>query len=398
MVSKLSLFSIIKKDSVSRSIQGLGYHSDYGDVFLKIYRSDNTSLNFEKLVYETIDDYIDTLRPPPGFPGRCQEDDMFIKYRGHYENVNSDFLYDICYDYGPDGTIDVRETMLKRINDDLEYKTESWVHLNDLEPSFNIIMTERIPTMLGAVTFKDFIEHITDDQDNIRGNGLQDVILLICYAIYILNNNMQIMHNDMHSENIYVYENQAIQYEYDILGYKVKSNYRIFIIDYDHATVYLENPIPGELIKYTNPLADDYLCDMGLGCNQNITLKDNHLFLKVLVRVYQKYRNSGSRKFLQRSLRSMFSKIFPYSNMFDTFDRYDSVWSEYCQANGNCSHVKAIDEEYYYLTDMFGEIVDYHKRYTRLRIQTRYQRKYREIKHDYNNTISVRKDENGHSE
>lgn len=141
----------------------------------------------------------------------------------------------------------------------------------------HVIITENTD----SETLFDYLDRQTDTYNNdnymLLSKKMSNIFDIVLQGIYVLNNKLEIQHNDMHFGNILI-KNKPYMYKMDFLGVYgyLKSSYKISIFDFDRA--YLKG--------HPNPLLTS-LCNIGGGCN-TISYKDIFVFIQSIIYLYLK--------------------------------------------------------------------------------------------------------------
>ena len=140
---------------------------------------------------------------------------------------------------------------------------------------FNIIINEQIDQF----TLFDFIKE--GNKKGLIQTDLYTILFQVAYTCYCLSQS-KTTHNDLHIENIFVEYSESPKtfiYVIDNVKYIIKSNYKVFIFDFDRS--YSQNIGNNLLLEEKKYIS---FCDYFSQCNEHVDNKD---ILKVLCYVFK---------------------------------------------------------------------------------------------------------------
>jgi hypothetical protein len=160
---------------------------------------------YEQKIYEYIKTRNEKIKP--------YYEDYFVKIYGNYKLSSIKFIEKL---------IDCDE--MKKLSEEIQ--KENYIY---------IIITEDL-TQNGETVFNYFINNFDNK------NKIINVVFDLIYGIYLMNNKLKLMHNDLHFHNIFIvyYDTEKeSKYEIEKVEYIRKKNYKVCFYDFDLS--YLKN-------------------------------------------------------------------------------------------------------------------------------------------------------------
>ena len=276
--------------SQSNSVIGKGYYinidSSRTNIYLKIHLDDcsifNESLRYEILIYENIK-HVKIEKPyiEPYFINMITKiittPNKIIKNNNISPDMNKIFLYELKRK-------DIKKT-----------------------DNIRILITEDTD----SINLYDFIEELINTEWEINQTQIEEIpklklkfqkdilsiFRIILSSIYIMNNVLKMVHNDLHFNNILIKKEDTTYILYN--GIEFKSEYKISIYDFDKS--YLNN--------YDNPGITSEECYIGMRCNK-ISNMDLYYFIRVLIQIKNSIKTSQLEIIINEILQELIPKEF----------------------------------------------------------------------------------------
>jgi hypothetical protein len=199
---------LITKNSSSNSFVFKGKYNDKS-CYIKTFFIPNKNLEYEQKVYKYLKTRDDKIKP--------YYDDYFVKVYDICKIRSIDFKFFLNYNNVKSSNLISRWNSAEPI---LEEKLNTNMYIY-------VIVTEDI----GGITYKDFFI-ANYNNENLITSTLFDMI----YGIYLMNNRLQLMHNDNHFGNVLIkldIPDTETKYQIESKEYTRNKNYKLCFYDFD---------------------------------------------------------------------------------------------------------------------------------------------------------------------
>ena len=151
-------------------------------------------------------------------------------------------------------------------------------------------------------TLDDYLDYLDDINNKVSNSNelILNIIFQLIYALFILNYEWKIIHNDLHFGNIQIKKldkSRDIIIKFNSIQYNFKTNYQMGIYDYDRSFI---EGIPNNYISLNNPNKIDNVggfenAQIDKDLNQSFIYDNKSVLyrdlLYVLIQIFLFYRN-----------------------------------------------------------------------------------------------------------
>ncbi len=353
----IEINKILKPNSASPTIIGRGFYNGK-PAFFKIFQNINTNTNtntntnsdIKKLQIKGLDYEVKIYE----FISKQKEEfkQYFIPFLGYFKTTLRKLV--------EQNIIKIKNEQNKEIlNSRMKELELNW------DSPINVLVTEDTQ----SEPLENYLDILTNDVLNndavFAKKILSNIFDLVLQGIKVLNNNLQIQHNDMHFGNILL---KVIEKDYPRTNPNMvlKSRFKISIYDFDLSYHKGNNNLY---------LTETNLCETGSGCN-TISFKDYFVFVQSIIKFYLQKKDIPQYSILTNYLYELLKAIVPdnvlpglIDNMVQILtDKKDLHWSSFCmhvnknfiELNYPCSPTQEQDK----LMPWLGSIYDNFKNFT----------------------------------